>query len=160
MNSWGEFQLVSQRASIRLPWSPRGNFSTRCNDLREVLVKFGKILKSILWRLVTEEQISYQSIARDYSLDEQGIEDVRRFLIRNKALARDLDGRFLVWAPSADGARALSGEASLAPLDIPRAMPAEPGGSAGTGDAGGAQRRQLTVMFCDLVGSTDLASRL
>ena len=42
---------------------------------------------------------------------------------------------------------------------IPSTEPVRRGGDAGIG-ASSAERRQLTVMFCDLVGSTALASRL
>src|SRR5262245_5097526 len=43
----------------------------------------------------------------------------------------------------------------------PPAQRAEPIESLPFGDAGaGAERRQLTVMFCDLVGSTELSARL
>ena len=42
---------------------------------------------------------------------------------------------------------------------IPSPEPARQGEDAGLG-ASSAERRQLTVMFCDLVGSTALASRL
>ena len=42
---------------------------------------------------------------------------------------------------------------------VPSTEPVRQGGDAGIG-ASSAERRQLTVMFCDLVGSTALASRL
>src|SRR5215831_16988530 len=51
---------------------------------------------------------------------------------------------------------------SEAPVSSARSAltePVRPGQNAGMG-AGEAERRQLTVMFCDLVGSTALASRL
>jgi class 3 adenylate cyclase len=43
------------------------------------------------------------------------------------------------------------------PADAPMATPAEAGTAATARDA---ERRQLTVLFCDLVGSTELAARL
>ena len=65
-------------------------------------------------------------------------------------------------ADLADGAGRAAAE------DVPAAFPAPAGGSplphpppqAGEGRVGGeAERRQLTVMFCDLVGSTPLSTR-
>ena len=48
-----------------------------------------------------------------------------------------------------------------APPVVDRGAPFEAGtSSAAAAVAGGAERRQLTVMFCDLVGSTALAARL
>jgi TOMM system kinase/cyclase fusion protein len=41
-----------------------------------------------------------------------------------------------------------------------RALPAPTSGGAGAGAAAASERRQLTVMFCDLVGSTGLAEHL
>ena len=52
-----------------------------------------------------------------------------------------------------DGGSPISG------APIPSTEPVRRGGDAGLG-ASSAERRQLTVMFCDLVGSTALASRL
>ena len=48
----------------------------------------------------------------------------------------------------------LSEQAAPQPAAAPELAPAAPGA------AEAAERRQLTVMFCDLVGSTDLAQRL
>ena len=47
------------------------------------------------------------------------------------------------------------------PGAVPSAGPVAPAAGAATGArGGGAERRQLTVMFCDLVGSTALSARL
>src|SRR4029077_16589592 len=53
--------------------------------------------------------------------------------------------------------RMLKAIASLGEGQTP-AKPSSPGPTAPSGDA--AERRQLTVMFCDLVGSTPLSARL
>jgi class 3 adenylate cyclase len=42
----------------------------------------------------------------------------------------------------------------------PRTSPAEPASAERADDRENAERRQLTVMFCDLVGSTELSERL
>ena len=42
----------------------------------------------------------------------------------------------------------------------PQVAPREPPGHSQPADIAPAERRQLTIMFCDLVGSTELATRL
>ena len=51
------------------------------------------------------------------------------------------------------------GGPTLSSAPIPSTEPIRRDGDAGVGASSG-ERRQLTVMFCDLVGSTALASRL
>jgi class 3 adenylate cyclase len=123
-------------------------------------VNFARVLKEVLWCLVTEGGISYRRIKLSFGLDDDGIEELRRELIVIKRVAADVDGEVLVWAPEGRGAR--PGPAALlrplpalrqderptAPADVPAAIPA----------ASEAERRQLTVMICDLVGSTALST--
>jgi class 3 adenylate cyclase/tetratricopeptide (TPR) repeat protein len=146
-------------------------------------MKFERVLQKVLWRLVTEDSISYRRIKLSFGLDDDGLEELRRELIVVKRVAADVDGEVLVWAP--DGRAARSEPVALPqPLpalrhpeksvalaagpDLPVAAPVAPvGGSplpnppppAGEGRVGAeAERRQLTVMFCDLVGSTALST--
>jgi hypothetical protein len=129
-------------------------------------VDFEQVLKEVVWRLVTEGRISYRRIKLSFPLDDDGLEELRRELIALKRLAADVDGELLVWAP--DG-RAARPEAIELPQPLPALRLAEmPTGLAAERDlpaaaaiapaaAPEAERRQLTVMFCDLVGSTALS---
>jgi class 3 adenylate cyclase len=132
-------------------------------------VNFERVLQKVLWRLVTEGSISYRRIKRRFGLDDDALEDVRRELIGALHIATDLDGEFLVWAP--DG-RAARPEPMALPQPLPalrhaekptvlaaeRDLPAAAPISATLAAAPEAERRQLTVMFCDLVGSTALST--
>jgi hypothetical protein len=70
-------------------------------------VNFSRVLKEVLWCLVTEGGISYRRIKLSFGLDDDGLEELRRELIGIKRLAADLDGELLVWAkPSFIGSRA------------------------------------------------------
>ena len=69
--------------------------------------------------------------------------------------AADIDALGLPIGPRRRLTLEIQGLAAAATAMLPGA-PASPG----DGLAGGAERRQLTVMFCDLVGSTALAERL
>ena len=134
-------------------------------------MEFTQVLKEVVWRLVTEERVSYRSIRCDFGLDDEAFEELRFFLVEQKALATDRDSKFLVWTGGTEHAaapRPISDEtllkvrqivpyrAEAAALDRP---PTAETANSST-EPIGAERRQLTVMFCDLVGSTDLASRL
>jgi len=167
-------------------------------------MEFTRILKEVVWSLLTEGQVSYYRLKREFGLDEDDLEGLRFELIQVKGWASDLEGRCLVWAGAQRDGLAIASLArvqQLAPISLldgtPRLrgavaaplLPVAPvpgtGGAASAGEAGrpsaivgpgptsptlpapatdivlpGAERRQLTVMFCDLVGSTDLSSRL
>jgi hypothetical protein len=137
-------------------------------DERGGSVDFEQVLKEVLWRLVTEGSISYRRIKRVFGLDDDALDDVRRELIGALHIATDLDGELLVWA--ADG-RAARSEPRALPQPLPALRHAEkPTAPAAQPDlsvvpapaaiaaAPDAERRQLTVMFCDLVGSTALST--
>jgi class 3 adenylate cyclase/tetratricopeptide (TPR) repeat protein len=119
-------------------------------------MNFERVLQMVLWRLVTEGSISYRRIKLSFGLDNDGLEELRRELIFIKRVAADLDGEVLVWAPEGRMARP-EPAALLQPLPALRQAerPAAPAAIAAASDA---ERRQLTVMFCDLVGSTALST--
>src|SRR5882757_858972 len=119
-------------------------------------MNFERVLQKVLWRLVTEGSISYRRIKLSFGLDNDGLEELRRELIVIKRVAADADGEVLVWAPEGRVARPESA-ALLQPLPALRQAerPAAPAAVAAAPDA---ERRQLTVMFCDLVGSTALST--
>src|SRR5262249_47943126 len=71
--------------------------------------------------------------------------DLKDELIDAQRVALDEGGKILVWTGAAQGASAPSSPPSPQPRD---ARPNE------------AERRQLTVMFCDLVDSTALSEKL
>ena len=97
------------------------------------------LLPDVMARLQRDGRVRYGALKYVFGLDDALLEAIRRELVFRQ-LARDEWGEGLVWAAaSSDG----------------QPSPSEPARSAPE-----AERRQLTVMFCDLVGSTDLAGRL
>jgi class 3 adenylate cyclase len=142
------------------------------------IVKFVNALARVTWLLLTERVVSYRRIKREFNLDSSVLEDIRHELIQVKGWAVDEDGDYLVWAaiaesvPSASSSRALSPTAPLrpvreakaavrpeggAPAETPVEIAAPPPVEPVTSDA---ERRPLTVMFCDLADSTALSTRL
>jgi class 3 adenylate cyclase/predicted ATPase len=121
-------------------------------------VNFARVLKEVLWCLVTEGSISYRRIKRGFGLDDDALEDLRRELIGTLHIATDLDGDLLVWAP--EGRSALP-EGTALSQPLPALRRAErPLAPAADRNLPGAERRHLTVMFCDLADSTHLSARL
>jgi TOMM system kinase/cyclase fusion protein len=98
------------------------------------------VLATVLALLQQEQRLSYRVLKLRLQLDDDTLEALKEDLIYTKKLAVDEEGRVLVWA----------GEASLPQPAAPPVAPV----------AADAERRQLTVLFCDLVDSTGLASQL
>jgi class 3 adenylate cyclase/predicted ATPase len=128
-------------------------------------LNFERVLKEVLWCLVTEGGISYGRIKLSFGLDDEAVEELRRELVAVKRVAADRDGEALVWAP--DGS--LTGQQQhrlphrpVAPLRAaaPAIDRASPDGPVAVRELPGAERRQLTVMFCDLADSTHLSAQL
>ncbi len=125
-------------------------------------MNFERVLQKVLWRLVTEGSISYRRIKLSFGLDDDAVEELRRELIGIKRLAADVDGERLVWAP--DGRSPRTEVDAARPQQLPPLrLAAErdlPVGLQPTGLTRGAERRHLTVMFCDLAESTRLLAQL
>src|SRR5713101_7040851 len=115
-------------------------------------MKFSTVVEQVLELLQRQKRISYRALKREFDLDDEYIEDLKTELIKAKQLARDEDGIVLVWTGEIEeGEKAKRGNGEKAKDAGPR-----------TPDAGltSAERRHLTVMFCDLVGSTALSEQL
>src|SRR5919204_6117808 len=108
---------------------------------------FDEMLAQVQALLQREQRVSYRGLKRRFALEDEYLEDLKEELIGARRLAADEGGRFLVWTGDQEPAPALSRLAahqSPAPPTEPHPLEAE--------------RRQLTVMFCDLVGSTALST--
>ena len=119
-------------------------------------MKFSEVVAQTLAWLQRDGRVSYRAVKREFALDDEFLDDLKAEIIEAKRLASDENGKVLVWvgAPGtqdAGTANRREGEAaapSLAPSLAPASLGAE------------AERRQLTVMFCDLVDSTALSAQL
>src|SRR5262247_2185378 len=121
---------------------------------------FKEVLAQVIDWLQQDKRITYRALKRQFDLDDAYLEDLKAELIQAKQLAVDEDGAVLVWI----GVSAIS--EPTAPPDQPTQQPTfqeqpstevAPLSAAPPPDA---ERRQLTVMFCDLVDSTKLSSQL
>jgi hypothetical protein len=123
---------------------------------------FDDILAQVLELLQRQKRVSYRALKVRFQLDDDLLEAVKDELIYAKHLAVDEENRVLVWTGDSEGTIATPAPpvqaipSTLVPA-TPSVEPASPVVSLRTPDA---ERRQLTVMFCDLVESTKLASQL
>jgi class 3 adenylate cyclase/predicted ATPase len=121
---------------------------------------FYDILDQVIALLKQRGRASYRALQRQFALDAAYLEDLKVEIIKVQQLAVDQDGEILIWIGEAETQPLptpkppLQQESSLAehaiPGAVPRTAPQTPE----------AERRQLTVMFCDLIESTQLSSRL
>ncbi|MCZ6876471.1 MAG: AAA family ATPase, partial [bacterium] len=113
---------------------------------------FYDVLDQIIALLRQRGRVSYQALKRQFDLDDAYIEDLKVELIEVQELASDRDGKMLVWAGEAATPEPASPPPESATQEA-QSSPPEPY----TPDA---ERRQLTVMFCDLADSTKLSGQL
>ena len=93
-------------------------------------------------------RLTYRTLQLQFQLDAAHLEALTDELIKGQRLATDEDGAVLVW--TGDPATPVSPAS-------PASVPAPPPAASVPPEA---ERRQLTVLFCDLVGSTALSAQL
>jgi predicted ATPase/class 3 adenylate cyclase len=125
------------------------------------MMDYDAILAQVLVLLQQEKRLAYRVLKRRFQLDDELLEDLKDDLIYAKKLAVDEDGRVLVWAgdASAPSAPTPTPPEQARPQSQPAYAP-EGAASSVAPHEPAAERRQLTVLFCDLVGSTPLSEQL
>src|SRR5882724_9330907 len=123
---------------------------------------FEEILDQAIAMLQRRGRLTYGALKRQFQLDDAYLEDVKAELIEGQRLAVDEDGRVLVWTGRAEvPSRTIPPAPQLGPppatSDVQPIQVLPPPAAPQPPDA---ERRQLTVLFCDLVDSTKLSSQL
>ena len=119
---------------------------------------YDDVRAQVLELLQREQRVAYRVRKRRLQLDDDLLEDLKDDLIYAKKLAVDEDGRVLVWT-----GRTSRVPATATPVPPParsEGTPAQVEATPTIPHTPEAERRQLTVMFCDLVDSTKLSSQL
>ncbi|MEE9533510.1 MAG: hypothetical protein V3W06_03765 [Acidimicrobiia bacterium] len=109
---------------------------------------FEEILDQAITMLQRRGRVTYRTLKMQFNLDDDHLEALKEEILYSQPQVVDDAGRGLVWP----------GEPGTTPTPAP-SQPEQPATQAAqlrqaeptTPDA---ERRQLTVMFCDLVGST------
>ena len=120
-------------------------------------MRFSEVVEQAIEFLRRRERVSYRALKREFDLDDEALEDLKTELIDAQRIAADEDGKILVWTSASP--------VSSSTFQVPGFLPPSPqilDAGLRTPDAGqlAAERRQLTVMFIDLVGSTTLSQQL
>src|SRR5262249_54524110 len=137
------------------------NAVRRCpTDTERSMMDFYEVLDQVLALLRQRGRVSYRALKRQFDLDDAYLDDLKVEIIEVAQCAVDQEGTMLVW----------TGAAEAPPMSTPlEPIPLSPTSADHGARAASlqpvtphaaAERRQLTVMFCDLVESTALASRL
>jgi class 3 adenylate cyclase/predicted ATPase len=125
-------------------------------------MSFEEILDQALAMLQRRGRVSYRALQRQFALDDAYLEDVKAELLYAYPQVSDDQGRGLIWT----GDIAVVPESASSPPVIPQPPPSredqhvQPPSPPAIPPSSEAERRQLTVLFCDLVDSTALAGRL
>ena len=121
---------------------------------------FEEVLDQAIEMLRRRGRVTYRALQRQFGLDDAYLADLKAEIIEAQRLAVDENGTVLVWTGGA-GAAVIPLSAQPEPLRATQTNETAPVAptpiAPGSSDA---ERRQLTVMFCDLMDSTALSSRL
>ena len=113
---------------------------------------YDDVLAKVIDLLQRDKRVPYRALKVRFQLDDDTLEALKDDLIYAKRLAEDENARLLVWIDDA--------ATSQAPASTQPAQPAPVEPPLIESDLPEAERRQLTVMFCDLADSTPLSGQL
>jgi class 3 adenylate cyclase/tetratricopeptide (TPR) repeat protein len=119
---------------------------------------FDEILTQVLEILRRDGRVSYRALKRRFDLDEEYLEDLKAEIIQAKKLAVDEDGAVLVWTAGSATAPAPVSDQGRPPLAYTPAYLAEKILASRAALEG--ERKQVTVFFADIKGSTELIEGL
>ena len=104
---------------------------------------FEEILDQAIALLQRRRRVTYSTLKLQFTLDDEQFAALKEELLYSQPHVVDDAGRGLVW----------NGETAVSPTTTAPASPSAP-------PLREAERRQLTVLFCDVVGSTALSAQL
>jgi class 3 adenylate cyclase len=123
---------------------------------------FEEVLHQTLAMLKHHGRVSYRALKRQFDLDDAYLEDLKYEIIEVQRRAFDQDGQMLVWTGEVQATPAPTPPFTSPPRQyvtqdvFSSAVASQPPGL----PLPSAERRQLTVLFCDVVDSTTLSSQL
>jgi class 3 adenylate cyclase len=122
---------------------------------------FVAVLDQVIALLRQRGRVTYRTLQIQFTLDDTQLAALKDELLYSQPHVVDDAGRGLVWTGDTGVTPALAPSPPPSPLADPQHAQTAQGRQASAGLATPeAERRQLTVLFCDLVDSTVLAGRL
>jgi class 3 adenylate cyclase len=125
---------------------------------------FEELLEQAIALLQRRGRVTYRTLKLQFNLDDDHLEALKEELLYSQSQVRDEDGRGLVWtgdiSPTATSPPAATPRVShdRAPLTYTPPHLAEKILTSRSALEG--ERKQVTVLFCDITNSTPLAERL
>ena len=125
-----------------------------------VAMTFEEILDQAIAMLQRRGRLTYGTLKRQFQLDAAALEDLKNELIKGQRLAVDEDGEVLVWTGEPGTAAPAIAQAET-PAQTPLAYtpPYLAEKILTSRSALEGERKQVTVLFADLKGSTELIPR-
>jgi class 3 adenylate cyclase len=118
-------------------------------------MSFEEIVDQALAMLQRRGRVTYRTLKRQFQLDDDALEDLKAEVIKGQRLAVDEDGEVLVWTGGAASAAAAPAPVQAqAPLTYTPPHLTEKILTSKAALEG--ERKQVTVLFADLTGSTEL----
>src|SRR5216683_2672169 len=129
---------------------------------------FEEVLDQALAMLQRRGRVTYRTLQLQFQLDEAHLEALKDALLFAHPQIVDEAGRGVVWCDAAGASPpstaasppAVAPPVTPAPTRAPQPAPPQAESAPATPPPPDAESRQLTVLFCDLVDSTTLASQL
>jgi hypothetical protein len=123
---------------------------------------FYAVLDRVLDLLRSRGRVTYGALKLQFGLDNEQLAVLKDEIISAQRLAMDEDGRILVWVGESGEVKLSASQPSQLTQQPPvqHAQPSQKSELLPEPRIPEAERRQLTVMFCDLVESTQLAGQL
>ena len=119
---------------------------------------FDEVLDQVRELLQQRGRVTYRALKRRFDLDDEYLEDLKGELIDAERVAVDEDGKVLVWI--GEGTEEESGKRGSGESEKQQTTPSDSRPQTLDARPHAGERRQLTVEFIDLVGSTTLSQQL
>jgi class 3 adenylate cyclase len=122
---------------------------------------FVAVVDQVIALLRQRGRVTYRTLQLQFTLDDEQLTALKDELLYSQPHVVDDAGRGLVWTGDLGAIPSLAPSPQpSSPSALPPAQTAQGARPAANQAAPEAERRQLTVLFCDLVDSTRLASQL
>jgi predicted ATPase/class 3 adenylate cyclase len=123
------------------------------------MMDFYEVVDQVIELLRSRGRVTYRALKLQFKLDDETLEALKEEILYSQPQVVDDEGKGLIWTDEAETKPAPTSTQPAQP-EVTRhdqPIPAEPPTERRSPEA---ERRQLTVMFCDLVDSTKLSSQL
>jgi class 3 adenylate cyclase len=122
-------------------------------------MEFFAVVDQVIELLRRRGRVSYRALRVQFNLDDEALDALKAEIIEVQQMAVDEAGAMLVW--TGDGGVLTESPHRPSPsTPQPRIPEVQPSQQRAQPHAPEAERRHLTVLFCDLVDSTALSSQL